>query len=404
MTLRSRLLQALHPSLHYFGGNQIDLLCNGEDYFKALLTAIDGARESVRLETYLYADDLIGDAVTTALCAAAQRGVDVRLVVDGFGARNIEVRHRPRLEQAGVQLRIFRPERQLLRHLLALQRSRLCRMHRKLALIDGKTAFAGGINIIDDATGNTAAIRLDFAVRIAGPLIAPIGQAMDRQWLTLNRMRSATSLKRPPSTLPTILHTQHAGALHAALALRDNVMHRRTIEQAYLRAIRQARDTMTLAMAYFIPSQKILHALLDAARRGVHITLLLQGRVEYRLQHFASQALYKKLLAHEIRIFEYRPGFLHAKAAVIDQNWATVGSANLDPFSLLVAREANIVIRSADFARQLQSRIELAISTHSQEITAAAWAAQPGFYRLLRGVSARLLFRILSLTGYGSNY
>ena len=404
MTLRSRILEALHPRLHYLEGNRIDLLCNGAEYFAALLEAISSARDSIRLETYLYADDAIGDAVTAALCAAAQRGVDVRLVVDGFGARNIERRHRPVLESAGVQVRIFRPEHHLLRHLLSLQRSRLCRMHRKLALIDGRMAFAGGINIIDDATGNSADVRLDFAVRITGPLIEPIGHAMDRQWRTLNRPPLATLSQPRQDTGSTPLHTQPAGTLDAALALRDNLMHRRSIEQAYLRAIGHARESITLAMAYFIPSQRILHALLDAAQRGVHITLLLQGRVEYRLQHYASQALYHKLLGQAIRIYEYRPGFLHAKAAVIDGHWAIVGSANLDPFSLLVAREANIVIRDDRFARDLQTRIDIAIREHSHEITASGWAAQPGLYRWFRGLSARLLFRILSLTGFGNNY
>lgn len=403
MTLRGRFLQALHPRLHYLGGNRIDLLCNGAEYFAALLASLNDAQDSIRLETYLYADDLMGDAVTAALCAAACRGVDVRVVVDGFGARNIDNRQRPLLEAAGVHIRVFRPEYHLLRHLLSRQRSRLCRMHRKLALIDGKTAFAGGINIIDDATGNSAAVRLDFALRIEGPLIEAIGHAMDRQWVTLNRMHLASYLKRPARS-PTPLHTARAGTRHAALALRDNLLHRRTIEYAYLRAIREARASITLAMAYFIPSQRILHALLEATKRGVRVTLLLQGRVEYRLQHYASQALYSRLLAHQIRLYEYRPGFLHAKAAVIDEAWSTVGSANLDPFSLLVAREANIVIRDTGFAHTLEQRIYETINVHSQEITAAAWAAQPGIYRFIRGISARLLFRLLSMTGYASNY
>lgn len=277
-------------------------------------------------------------------------------------------------------------------------------MHRKLALIDGRTAFAGGINIIDDATGNTAAVRLDFAVRLTGPLIAPLGQAIDRQWRALNRMHLAAYLHRGQTLSPTPLHCQATGTLDAALALRDNLMYRRMIEQAYLRAIVHARASITLAMAYFIPSQKILHALLTAARRGVHVTLLLQGRVEYRLQHYASQALYSRLLANQIRIYEYRPGFLHAKAAVIDDAWSTIGSANLDPFSLLVAREANIVIRDAGFAHTLQERIDDAIVHHSHEITPTAWASQPGLYRWVRGISARLLFRLLSITGYGNNY
>lgn len=403
MTLRGRLLQALHPRPHYLAGNEISLLCNGADYFAALLTDIDAARETIRLETYLYADDSIGDAFTQSLCRAASRGVDVRIVVDGFGARNLDQRHRRALESAGVQIRVFRPERELLKHLVALKRARLRRMHRKLALIDGRTAFAGGINIIDDATGNTDSVRLDFAVRIQGPLVEPIGRAMDRQWLMLTRFGSRLR-KHLTKPSPTILHAAPAGERLAALVLRDNLMHRRAIEQSYLFAIRQAHKHITLAMAYFIPSQRILAELLDASQRGVRVTLLLQGRIEYRLQHYAAQALYATLLTHGIRIFEYRPGFMHAKAAVIDGIWSTVGSANLDPFSLLVAREANIVIRDQLFAATLQRQLDLAIHTHSKEITTQAWLKQPKLHRLLRGACALLLYRVLRLTGYADNY
>lgn len=407
MTLRGRLQQALHPRLLYIGGNEIDLLCNGRDYFSTLLSEIAGSRESLRLETYLYADDAIGDAITEALCRAAQRGVDVRVVVDGFGARNIELRHHQRLQQAGVQLRIFRPENQLLRHLLSLRRAHLRRMHRKLVLIDGRTALAGGINIIDDATGNADDVRLDFAVRIRGPLIEPIGQVMDRQWRLLvraQRLLHPLSRAKVTKPIPTGLHAPSAGNVEAALALRDNLLHRRTIEHAYLRAIAQARTQITLAMAYFIPSRRILSAMYAAIRRGVRITLLLQGRVEYRLQHYASQSLYTQLLAHGIRVFEYCPGFMHAKVAVIDDHWSMVGSANLDPFSLLVAHEANIAIRDEAFAQDLKMQLDQAIRVQSREVTPAYWKAQPGHHRLLRDFSARLLYRLLRLTGYAEDY
>lgn len=403
LRIRSRLLQALHPRLQYLGGNRISLLCNGAEYFPAILDAINGARESVRLETYIYADDAVGDACTAALCSAARRGVDVRLVVDGFGARNLDQHHRPQLEAAGVQIGVFRPEHQLLRHAIAFKRTRLRRMHRKVLLIDGYRAFVGGINIIDDATGNTDDIRFDFALDIEGPLVEPIAQAIDRQWLTLNRL-SRLLRHAQPAASPTRLHIAPTGQLDAALALRDNLMHRRVIEQSYLRAIRQARHHMALAMAYFIPSRRILAEILAATQRGVQVSLLLQGRIEYRLQHYASQALYDTLLKHGVRIFEYRPGFMHAKAAVIDGTWATLGSANLDPFSLLVAREANIVVHNAAFAQSLLARLLQAIRLHGEEITADTWAMQPAHHRLFRNVSAQLLYRALCLTGYADDY
>ena len=403
MPLRNRLLQALHPRLQYLAGNRIALLCNGAEYFPALLNAINSAHESVRLETYIYADDAIGDACTEALCRAAARGVDVRLVVDGFGARNLNQHYRPLLEAAGVQIGIFRPEHQLLRHVAVFKRTRLRRMHRKIALIDGRRAFVGGINIIDDATGNTDNVRFDFALDIEGPLIQPIAQAIDRQWLTLKRL-SRMLHHAWPTPAPTRSHTVSTGHLCAALALRDNLMHRRVIEESYLHAIRQARDHIALAMAYFIPSRRILAELIAAARRGVEVSLLLQGRVEYRLQHYASQALYDTLLKHGVRIFLYRPGFMHAKAAVIDRAWSTLGSANLDPFSLLVAREANIMIRDTVFAQTLLAQFHQATRLHSEEITTTTWARQPAHHRLLRNVCAQLLYRALRLTGYADNY
>jgi len=401
MSLRRRLLKALHPTRQVTRDNQIDLLCSGADYFPALLKALDASTHSIRLETYLYADDAIGDAVTQALCAAARRGVDVRLVVDGFGARNIVSHHLPLLQDAGVHVRIFRPEHHLWRHLLSGKRSRLCRMHRKMALCDGQTAFVGGINIIDDATGNPAPSRPDFALQISGPLLQNIGCAMDRQWQTLSRR---PFLRRSLKPTATQINNVITGSTQAALALRDNLLNRGQIEAAYISAIAEAQKEITLAMAYFIPSRAILHALFDAAARGVTVYLLLQGRIEYRLQHYASQSLYTRLLNAGIRIFEYEPGFMHAKIGVVDHHWATVGSANLDPFSLLVAREANVLVFDAAFCARLEEKLLAEIKSHSREITAAHWARRSGWHRMLRALSARLLFRLLSLTRYANNY
>lgn len=401
MSLRRQLLKALHPAHRVTGGNQISLLCNGAGYFPTLLNALNAATRTIQLETYLYADDAIGDAITHALCAAAQRGVNVRLVVDGFGARNIVTRHLPQLQQAGVHVRIFRPEYHLWRHLLSGKRSRLRRMHRKMALCDGHTAFVGGINIIDDATGNLSSSRPDFALQIKGPLLQEIGRVMDRQWQTLSRRPFLYRSQKPEFTP---IDSTVSGSVRAALALRDNLLNRGQIEAAYIAAISAAKQKITLAMAYFIPSHAILHALFYAAARGVHIHLLLQGRIEYRLQHYASQSLYTRLLDAGIRIFEYEPGFMHAKVGVIDHQWATVGSANLDPFSLLVAREANVLVFDTVFCATLEQKLFAEIKMHSREVTTAIWTRRSGWHRMLRALSARVLFRLLSLTRYANNY
>jgi len=406
MRFGGRLLNALNRSPVIVGGNQLRLLCDGDGYFPALLEAIHRATYTIRLETYLYADDAIGDAVTQALCDAAQRGVDVRLVVDGFGARNLDAKQLPRLTNAGVAVRVFRPEQHLWRHLLSRKRTRLRRMHRKMVLVDGRQAFLGGINIIDDATGNSSSTRLDFALDITGPILSQIGHAMDHQWLTLSRMPlyRRPFIEQENRSQPTPIDNTPTGDIRCALLLRDNLTRRRSIEQAYLMALTSAKQRVTLAMAYFIPSRRILNALLDAAHRGVKIDLLLQGRIEYRLQHYASQSLYHRLLNAGIRIHEYQPGLMHAKAGVVDGHWATLGSANLDPFSLLVAREANLIIRDPAFCQALAHKLANDMTTYCREITAAGWAQKSGLHRALRIISARLLFRLLSLTRYADNY
>lgn len=401
MDFSGRLRHALNPAPAITDGNRLSLLNNGAAYFPVLLNAITSAQQSIRLETYLYADDDIGKAVTTALCDAARRGLDVRLVVDGFGARNIDTVHLPRLLDAGVHVRIFRPEQHLWRHLLARKRTRLRRMHRKMVLIDGRTAFLGGINIIDDATGNSADTRMDFALQIEGPVLQQIGHAIDRQWLTLSRRPFFHQAGKPA---PTLLDPSIAGHVSCGLLLRDNLLHRRSIEQAYIEAIECARTQVTLAMAYFIPSRNILNALLGAAKCGVRIDLLLQGRIEYRLQHYASQSLYHRLLDAGVHIHEYLPGLMHAKVGVIDNTWATLGSANLDPFSLLVAREANLIVRDAHFCQHLASRLTQEITMNCHEITVSSWARKSGLHRAVRIISARIIFRLLSLTRYADNY
>ena len=148
-------------------------------------------------------------------------------------------------------------------------------------------------------------------------------------------------------TLP--VSTFAGGQMSAAFLVRDNFRHRRDIETAYMRAIEQAKSEIILAHAYFLPGLDFRHALINAAGRGVRVVLLLQGRVEYFLQHYASRALYGNFLDAGIEIYEYRKSFLHAKVAVIDGHWATVGSSNIDPFSLLLSREANVVVDDEEF-------------------------------------------------------
>jgi cardiolipin synthase len=377
-------------------GNRIALLRNGSEYFPALVAAIDAAEREVWLETYIYADDASGQVVTAALVRAARRGVLVRVLVDGWGARlYLKPAVEASLAEAGVTLLKYRPEVapwQFRSH-------RLRRLHRKLVHVDAHVAFVGGINIIDDAnTPGHRAPRVDFAVRVEGPLLVPIVHTMQRVWSLVELVQ----FKRSDVPLfPTPRRAKRAGGQTAKFVIRDNLRHRRDIERAYLAAIRTARQEILIANSYFFPGIRFRRALIAAAQRGVKVTLLLQARVEYVLLHNASRALYGQLLAAGIEIQEYHLSFLHAKVAVVDDRWATVGSSNIDPYSLLMAREANVVVRDPYFADQLRLELGQIIERGARQVPAARWRRRPRIYKLLNWLAYGVVRVAMGMLGYG---
>jgi cardiolipin synthase len=238
-------------------------------------------------------------------------------------------------------------------------------------VVDGETAFCGGINILDDFHdpnhGGLSAPRFDFAVRVRGPLVTEMDDTMSVLWqrmqaarrLRANRLTGALeSLRDSHATPPPQRVADAEGSLsRAALVLRDNVLHRTSIERTYRRAISMARSEVIIANAYFVPGRKMRKALIRAAQSGVRVQLLLQGKYEYFMQYYSSRPVYSALLEAGVEIHEYSPSFLHAKVAVVDGHWATVGSSNLDPLSMLLAREANVMVDDAAFAGALRTRL-----------------------------------------------
>jgi cardiolipin synthase len=361
-------------------GNRIVLLQNGTEFFPALLKAIAEAQHDIHLETYIFEPDTTGRRVSAALCEAAQRGVRVRVVADGFGSRTFISRLQPDLVNAGAEVLVFRKDLGL----FALQRRRLRRMHRKLTVVDGRIAFVGGINIIDDTnTPHQIPPRFDYAISIEGPLVREVRTTQEDLW----RILCWANFHRRPDPLPdaltTIAAAEPAGNTRAAFLVRDNLRHRKDIENAYLAAIGHARHEVIIANAYFLPGRRFRSALLHARERGVTVTLLLQGRIEYWLLHHACQAIYPHLLAAGIRIVEYRKSFLHAKVAVIDKDWATVGSSNIDPFSLMLAREANVIVRDAAFTAELRTSLLAAMENGGVALSPDHWKKCPWRLRLL---------------------
>lgn len=376
---------------HLVAGNRLMLLKNGADYFPQLCAAIDAAQHSIYLETYIFAADGTGRTIAAALARAVARGVAVRVMLDGFGSAELPEYWVDDMRSAGVEVQWFRRKISP----LTLRRSRLRRLHRKLAVMDGEVAFVGGINIVDDIppSGRIDAPRLDYSVRVQGPVAGEIHAAMRHLW----GMVSWANFHRHGRRIHWRLSETHkptSGAADIELVLRDNLRHRRDIERAYLKAIAAARHEIIIANAYFLPGRAFRRALKQAARRGVRVVLLLQGKVEYRLQHYATHALYGRMLAAGIEIYEYQPSYLHAKVAVVDGQWATVGSSNIDPFSLFLAREANLVVRDAGFADEVRTSLMAALASEvrciesAREGVFARWLARLsyGIVRFLVGI------------------
>ena len=383
----------------YHPGNQVLLLRSGGEYFPALERAIDAAVHEVRIETYILADDETGRRIVGALKRAVERGVSVRVAYDGFGSSAFIGKLVDDMAGAGIDALVFRPEIGWNR----FRRSRLRRLHRKLVTVDARTAFVGGINIIDDLNMPPHVLgkpepRFDYAVQVEGPLLAPIHEAMCEFWARLKLdgrgMQRTESVPCPPVS-------GVAGDHQAWFGFRDNVSHRRDIEREYLSAILAAKDEILIANAYFFPGRRFRRALMRARRRGVKVRLLLQGRQEYLLQHYATRALYGTLLDAGVELYEYRPSFLHAKVAVVDGLWATVGSSNIDPFSLLLAREANVFVRNAAFAGTLKASLDEAIKNNATVIHAKRWSGRPMLDRVLTWALYGVARGLMSVLGYG---
>lgn len=416
-----------HRRAVFSGDNQVGLLRGGDQLFPAMCSAIDAARDSVWLATYIFHDDEAAQGLIRSLVGAAGRGVAVRVVVDGFGSKATLPTLARQLQDSGVDLAVFSP---VGRWWDSFKPASLRRLHQKLCVVDGRVAFVGGINVLGDRLdlrhGVLEAPRLDFAVRVDGPVVKPIEYTargvwwrarFGREWRSEladvarsdRPVKRARKLIRQASRKPldsTLDRTpkatqRHAGILapvRAAFVVRDNLQQRRTIERSYIEAIRHATSKVDIVCPYFYPGRAFRRVLEKAAQRGVRVRLLLQGQFDYKIAGVAASVLYDELMAGGVQIYEYTPAFLHAKVALVDASWATVGSSNIDPLSLLLNLEANVVIEDADFVASLAAEIDGAIALSRRvgqaQLHGAGWTA-----RLQRGFVAWCARAYLRMAG-----
>lgn len=393
--------------------HDIQLLQGAQEFFPALIADMDAAVSDIQFETYIFDCTGSGADVAEALIRAAQRGVRVHLAVDGVGTGRLPHPWAARMREAGVHVQVYSP----LGPLGLLLPKRWRRLHRKLCVVDGRVLFCGGINVLDDFHdpnhGALTAPRFDFAVRAEGSLVQQASETMEQLWWRMRAVRDVRQRRlslaladlraASAARLAARRAESRARGMRAELVLRDNVRNRARIERAYLRAIARARHEVIIANAYFVPGGKLRRALVLAARRGVRVQLLLQGRYEYFMQYHAARPVYGTLLAAGVEIHEYAPSFLHAKVAVIDADsrraWATVGSSNLDPLSLLLAREANVIVRDAPFAQDLRKRLRHAMAHEGRQLDPQRYAERPWRERALDRIAFGIMRAALWVTG-----
>jgi cardiolipin synthase A/B len=387
----------------YAHPHKMRLLTGGVDLFAAMVQAMDAAQHEVRLETYIFDFAGSGADVAHALMRAAQRGVRVCVVVDGVGTGELPGTWAAQFALAGVQVRVYEPAVGLgfwLPH-------RWRRLHRKLCVVDNAVAFCGGINILDDyldphVDGLLKAPRLDYAVSLHGALVSEVHATMAQLWSRIEAVRELRSqdIGGAMDALRGAAQSLHLPARgETQLVLRDNVRHRAQIERTYRKAIGAARHDIFVANAYFFPGLRLRRALIMAARRGVRVRLLLQGQYEYFLPYRAARQLYGQLMAAGVEIYEYHASYLHAKVAVVDGKWLTVGSSNLDPFSLLLAREANVVAHDSSLAQALQASLMDAIEQGATRVDPHTYVSRGWWVRAVDALASAVLRFGVFLTG-----
>ena len=338
-------------------GNEFVLLENGEIYYPRVNEVIDQARSEILLETFILFDDKVGRALREALIKAAHRGVQIDVTIDGYGSDMLSDEFILGMTQAGIHLHVFDPRPRL----LGVRTNLFRRMHRKIVAVDGQIAFIGGINFSADHLPDFGPMaKQDYAVEVRGPLATDLANYV-REALTAARV-GRRRWRRTPKLAPP------KGDASGRLIVRDNDANPTSIESAYRVAIRSAHEDVLIANAYFFPGYRLLRDLVEAARRGVRVRLILQGQPDMRFAQKASEMLYDYLETAGVVIYEYCDRPLHGKVACVDQRWATVGSSNLDPFSLALNLEANVVIHDRQFNQTLRDNLEQLIAHHCRRI------------------------------------
>ncbi|ELY2621239.1 cardiolipin synthase ClsB [Cronobacter malonaticus] len=340
-------------------GNHIELLENGDEFYPAVFDAIDKARSKVILETFIWFDDNVGRQLHGVILNAAQRGVSIEVLLDGYGSPDLSDEFVGTLTSAGVMFRYYDPRPRT----MGMRTNVFRRMHRKIVVIDGEVAFVGGINYSAEHMSDYGPeAKQDYAVRVEGPVVQDIyhfvlsnlGEERVSRWWQRHYQQAVEN------TTP--------GEAQALFVWRDNNDHRDDIERHYLKMLANAKKEVIIANAYFFPGYRLLHAMRNAARRGVKVKLIVQGEPDMPIVKVGARLLYNYLVKGGVEVYEYLRRPLHGKVALMDDHWATVGSSNLDPLSLSLNLEANLIIHDTQFNQTLRDNLTRLIREDCKQV------------------------------------
>ncbi|WP_105600437.1 cardiolipin synthase ClsB [Cronobacter sakazakii] len=340
-------------------GNHIELLENGDQFYPAVFDAIDKARSKVILETFIWFDDNVGRQLHDVILNAAQRGVNIEVLLDGYGSPDLSDEFVGTLTSAGVMFRYYDPRPRT----MGMRTNVFRRMHRKIVVIDGEVAFVGGINYSAEHMSDYGPeAKQDYAVRVEGPVVQDIyhfvlsnlGEERVSRWWQRHYQQAVEN------TTP--------GEAQALFVWRDNNDHRDDIERHYLKMLANAKKEVIIANAYFFPGYRLLHAMRNAARRGVKVKLIVQGEPDMPIVKVGARLLYNYLVKGGVEVYEYLRRPLHGKVALMDDHWATVGSSNLDPLSLSLNLEANLIIHDTQFNQTLRDNLTRLIREDCKQV------------------------------------
>jgi cardiolipin synthase len=362
-----------------YRGGEVTLLQNGDGFYPAMLTAIKEAKDSVNFETYIFEPDEIGCQFIEALKERARNGVEVRLLIDGFGGLKLKKRYRNDLRSSGVKVVRFRPF--TLRNLVRLYR----REHRRATVIDGRIGFTGGAAISKKWKGNVSNHHewRDSMTRVTGPMVAGIQSAFAENWVYCT-----SEVLVGPRFFPDITSGPGPCGLSVVSSPSDAMQ---PIRLLFWLSFMNAQQRLWISNSYFIPDKRLRTAVIRRARDGVDVRVLVPGNHTDAVPvQAAGRSYYQELLEGGVRIFEYQPSMMHAKTVVIDGIWSIVGSANMDERSMEINEENVLGFADREFAQAIELGLEEDYR-RSREILLEEWSKRSVFRRAFERFAKTLI-------------